>query len=117
MGRTPVTRDFVWYGNYDVTLRADGYQTLKTTQLVKAPIYQIVPIDLFVELLPFKFHDEKTFTFTMKPLPPTNVSELAQRARELKTELEKTRIPATQPATKPVSQVPTSSPPLPTPSR
>ncbi len=26
-GRTPVTRDFTWYGTYDVELRKEGYET------------------------------------------------------------------------------------------
>ena len=30
IGRTPMRRDFTWYGNYDVVLRKDGYETLKT---------------------------------------------------------------------------------------
>src|SRR5262245_38992736 len=28
VGRTPVTREFIWYGFYDVQLRRDGYKTL-----------------------------------------------------------------------------------------
>src|SRR5438045_3252646 len=29
VGRTPVQRDFVWYGTYDVQVRKDGYDTIK----------------------------------------------------------------------------------------
>src|ERR1043165_4777491 len=29
-GRTPLERDFVFYGTYDVAVRKEGYETLKT---------------------------------------------------------------------------------------
>src|SRR5437016_3013952 len=45
-GRTPVTRDFLWYGNYDVEVRKEGYRTIKTHQWLVAPAYQWVPFDL-----------------------------------------------------------------------
>src|SRR5580704_3461621 len=57
VGRTPLTRDFKWYGTYDVAIRKEGYQTLKTTQKVDYPIYQIIPLDLVAEVLPFRFVD------------------------------------------------------------
>ncbi len=37
IGRTPVTRTFKWYGTYDVEVRKDGYETLKTSAPVIAP--------------------------------------------------------------------------------
>ena len=57
VGRTPMTRDFTWYGTYDVELRKEGYETLKTSGKVIAPWWQWVPIDLFAELLPL--HDQR----------------------------------------------------------
>jgi len=43
--------DFTWYGRYDVEIRKDGYDTLKTPQMVKAPWWGWVPFDLFAELV------------------------------------------------------------------
>jgi hypothetical protein len=30
VGRTPITTPFTWYGDYDIILRREGYQTLNT---------------------------------------------------------------------------------------
>src|SRR5262245_4912187 len=59
IGRTPVTREFTWYGTYGVELRKDGYDTLKTHGDVIAPWWQWVPFDFFAELLPFRPHDKR----------------------------------------------------------
>jgi hypothetical protein len=100
IGRTPVTRDFIWYGNYQVTLRKEGYQTLKTTQSVRPPIYQIVPIDLVAELLPFHYHDQQAFSFNLLPMQPTERQELLDRAEDLKSQLLPSERAATQPSQK-----------------
>jgi PEGA domain-containing protein len=98
VGRTPMTRDFVWYGDYSVTLRKEGYQTLKTKQLVLAPIWQFVGPDIAFDVIPLQFKDQQSFSYTLKPLQPIGPQELLDRAEQLKTELEPTRRPATQPA-------------------
>ena len=46
-GRTPLERDFVYYGTYDVAVRKEGYETLKTQGKVIAPWWQWVPFDFF----------------------------------------------------------------------
>jgi hypothetical protein len=104
VGRTPVTRDFVWYGIYDVELREDGYETLKTRGNVQAPWWQFVPIDFFAELMPFHLHDHQRLTFSMK-LATTQAADpdrLIARAGELRAQLQSsalTRTPATTRAT------------------
>lgn len=84
VGRTPVTRRFMWYGDYDVILRKEGYETLKTHSWVVAPIYQWPPIDLFAELLPLK--DRQVLTYTLQPAStqPADTQELVSRAEEMK---------------------------------
>src|SRR5690349_16661746 len=53
MGRTPFTTDFTWYGDYDVQVRKEGYQTLSRAQPLPAPWWQWPPIDLLAELAPW----------------------------------------------------------------
>ena len=86
MGRTPFTREFLWYGNYDVVLRMDGYQTLKTVAPVNAPIWQFVPFDAITDFLPLK--DEHTISFKLKPDAPVDPQLLVQRGFEMQQELE-----------------------------
>jgi PEGA domain len=98
VGRTPVRRDFLWYGDYEVVLRKDGYQTLKTSKAVIAPIYEWVPLDLIAELLPIPFKDRHSVTYNLQPQPQqTNETALLARAQELRTQLQSTKRPATRP--------------------
>ena len=116
VGRTPCTVDFTWYGRYDVVLRREGSQTLKTTQDVPAPWWQLIPLDLVSELLPGRKVDTHEYAYTLKPQPETGVPGpvLIDRAASLRPMLESgeyTRKPTTRaaatphdmPATEPVS--------------
>ncbi len=85
IGRSPVSKDFVWYGDYDVVARLDGYETLKTNHFVKAPWYQRAGIDFFSEILyPGKIHDQRTANFALEPAVIPDRSELLERATEFR---------------------------------
>lgn len=87
VGRSEVSVDFLWYGDYDVVVRKEGYETLKTHWDVKAPWYQQIPFDFFAEVLwPGNIHDvrEKHFVLEAQTLPTPE--ELTERATELRTE-------------------------------
>src|SRR4051794_13019429 len=108
IGRTPVTRDFNWYGNVDVQLRKEGYQTRKTSKHVTAPWWQWPPIDLLAEVLPLRLHDDRTIAFTLKPgtTQPADPVALLDRATELRSKLQSspnTRRPTTMPTTMPTT--------------
>ena len=98
MGRTPVSRDFTWYGTYDVTIRLENYRTLKTAAKVYAPIYEWIPLDLITELLPFPFKDHHTLNYTLIPDPPASQPSpgILDRAAQLKGQMETTHYPGTQ---------------------
>jgi len=51
VGRSAVATDFLWYGDYGVTIRKEGYETLQTNWIVKPPWYQHFPLDSFTEVL------------------------------------------------------------------
>jgi hypothetical protein len=107
VGRTPMTSDFTWYGTYDVVLRKEGYETLKTRGKVIAPWWQWVPIDLFAELLPL--HDKRTLSYTMQPYSEAAVDpqQMLDRAERMRTQLRSsryTRKPATAPTTEPAAR-------------
>lgn len=96
VGRTPVERDFTWYGTYEVEMRKEGYETLKTTGKVIAPWWQWVPIDFFAEALPL--HDKQTLRYSLSPTSDVAVDpeELLKRAEAMQPRLESS---ATKPAT------------------
>ena len=83
VGRTPMTLPFTWYGDYDITLRLDGYQTLDTHRNLRMPAYEIPPLDLFSELAPWTYHDTRYLDFTLSPSEPVSDQELFQRAQDM----------------------------------
>jgi hypothetical protein len=97
MGRTPVERAFTWYGTHDVTVRHEGYETIKKGEPVIAPFYEWIPFDLVSELLPIPITNRHRLTYDLKPLPPVTEPSpgLMDRAGELKGELESSHFPAT----------------------
>lgn len=86
VGRTPLTMPFTWYGNYDVILRMDGYETLKTHANINAPVYGLPPVDLLTELAPWTIHDRRYLHFDLKPLELPSDQELIQRAEQMHAE-------------------------------
>ncbi len=86
IGRTPFTRNFQWYGTYDVVLRKDGYQTQKTYADFIAPFWQWVPLDALTDFLPLT--DVQTARFTLKPEVPVDPTALMQRGQEYQTQLQ-----------------------------
>ena len=114
VGRTPLTRDFVWYGTYDLAVRKTGYQTKKAGMKVIAPWWQWPPIDLLVEVLPIEATDKRHYTFTLEPASTqaADPDVMLSRAEQLRVKLESspyTRNPATMPVTQPTTKPATAS--------
>lgn len=104
VGRTPMRYDFKWYGDYDVALRRDGYETLKTHRKLAAPLYEVPPIDLAAEMLGAKDVREWNFVLTPADAAAADPQALINRAESLKEDLRSsryTRLPTTAPATRP----------------
>jgi hypothetical protein len=107
IGRTPVTRDFIWYGWYDVTIRKDGYKTLTTRARVIAPAWQWPPFDLAAEFSPARLKDKHNLSFRLEPegeQPTTD--EMLGRAEQLRVQLqgsEFSKNPSTRPVTQPAT--------------
>jgi PEGA domain len=95
VGRTPVTQEFLWYGNYGVILRLDGYETLKTSAAVPAPVWQYIPLDLITDMLPLT--DEHVLNYTLKPASPPDPADLLSNAQETRAMLESSQLPHPKP--------------------
>ena len=90
-GTSPVTYDFSFYGWQRVTLRKEGFERLDERRLLKAPMYLWIPLDLFMELMPFPIADVHTWSYALTPAapletptPPT-IPESPARAKTPKT--------------------------------
>ncbi len=85
IGSTPVSRDFTWYGDYDVVIRKNGFETLHTNVVVNRPWYQIPPADVFADVFwPGRIHDEHHHAFTLEPRTPSDPNDILSRALELR---------------------------------
>ena len=87
VGPSPVTVPFTWYGQYDVVVRKEGFETLKTVRNPDEPIYQWPVLDFFAEcVLPFEFVDSHHWHFDLSEQEQTDPNALAERAGELRGE-------------------------------
>lgn len=85
IGRSEVSTDFLWYGDYDVVIRKEGYQTLQTNWTVTPPWYQWIPFDFFTEVLwPGWIHDQHARHFVLEPATTPTEEEVIERAEELR---------------------------------
>jgi len=84
VGRTPLDVDFLFYGEYDVRLVREGHEPKLTSGMVRPPLWDNIPIDFFVELVPFKLHS-RTSLFYQLETRDDDPDKLLGRARELRT--------------------------------
>ena len=111
IGRTPVSTDFIYYGQRDIRLVKDGYETLKVKQTVNAPWYQYPGLDFFVEnLWPWELRDERNFNYQMQPQYLVPTETILSRAEEMRSQNPVTTVPAATTVSPYVAQ-PTTLPP------
>jgi len=118
IGTTPVSTNFTHYGTRSIRLVKDGFETQAVEERIKAPWYEIPPLDFVSEnLVPGEIRDHRTFTYQMHPqmVVPSNV--LLDRAEDLRirsgtTGMFRNSSFDTGPN---LSSVPSSSGPIPTP--
>jgi len=88
IGRSPVKVPFTWYGDYDIVVRKEGYETVKTNHRLKTPWYQLPGIDLFSEcLIPFTIHDDRVLpTIALDQSRRPTRDELLKSASDMRIE-------------------------------
>lgn len=86
VGRTPLTIDFTWYGDYDLAFYLEGYETLRTHYRVRTPWYQVYPLDFFSEVLwPFEIHDHHVLpVYRLEPQRLPEAEELVERSDRMR---------------------------------
>ncbi len=85
IGVSPVTVGFNWYGDYKVRIDKQGYETLNTHRLLKAPIHDAPVLDFFVGVLwPRRIVNEYDWTFTLTPYQPPKRDDLIESAKKMK---------------------------------
>lgn len=86
VGVTPVDVPFVYYGDYDIKIVKEGYQTLKVKQNISTPWYQYPIVDFFSEnLWPMQITDSRPFLYALEPVMQPNLELLKTQAEELRS--------------------------------
>ncbi len=89
VGVTPLEHRFDFYGTFDVTVRSPGKASAHHLEEVRAPWYEVMPIDFFSEnLIPFRIRDRREIHYVLDRLPERSDDEreadaAAERARAL----------------------------------
>jgi hypothetical protein len=65
VGRTPVDVAITHEGTYDLRIEKEGYEPLVTPATTSGPIWDTVPLDLIVEILPINARNETRWKFTL----------------------------------------------------
>lgn len=95
VGRTPLSTDFTYYGDYDVRVKLDGYEPINRRMTAEIPPHEIPPIDLAAEAFPGRIDHEVKWHFDLVPALETSMpreqyeSELLERAADLSTKVER----------------------------
>jgi len=91
IGKTPLRTPFEYYGDREITIRMEKFETIRKIEGIHAPWWQIFPFDFVTDvMLPFHFEDEREFNYTLVPLgPPESAEKVRERAQELREKLRK----------------------------
>ncbi|MCE9581780.1 MAG: PEGA domain-containing protein [Planctomycetes bacterium] len=89
-GKTPLIEPFTFYGTHGLVLRRDGFSPATQVVPVRAPWYQIIPLDLFFEhLWPTTLRDIHETKIVLEPLQEQDAHNLIERAKYWRSEAER----------------------------
>lgn len=88
VGISPVTIRFEWYGDYNVIISKEGYETLKTHKELDRPRHDKFPFDFFAQILSSKqILDEYQWEFNLTEKLYPSREALIEKAKTLKEQL------------------------------
>jgi len=89
IGESPVTVSFEWYGDYNVRISKEGFETLKTHRNLKRPWYDVFPFDFFAQIVyPNRIVDSYVWAFTLTEQKQPTREELIKNAMDLENRLQ-----------------------------
>ncbi|MBY0585768.1 PEGA domain-containing protein [bacterium] len=85
IGFTPCSVPFDYYGDRQIRLIKDGYETRTINQTIAAPWYQWIGIDFVSEVLvPWRIRDDRNYVYELEPTQMVSSDELMQRAAQVR---------------------------------
>ena len=89
IGVSPATVNFQWYGDYNVRISKEDYETLNTHRQLNSPWYDEFPFDFFAQIInPNRIVDSYEWTFDLAPKRQISRDELIQNAQQAKEQLQ-----------------------------
>jgi hypothetical protein len=87
IGFTPCSVPFEYYGERQIRLVKDGFETRTINQTIASPWYQWLGVDFVSEvLLPWRIRDERNYVYTLEPAINVSNDELLDRAAGVRQE-------------------------------
>jgi hypothetical protein len=87
LGPAPASHNYYYYGDREITLVLDGYETKTLIQPINAPWWDNYLTEFFSEnLVPWVIRDEREFTFKLEPARSPTQEEVQGRAEALRSE-------------------------------
>jgi hypothetical protein len=87
IGPAPASHNYYYYGDREITLVLDGYETRTVIQPFNAPWYDNYLTEFFTEnLIPWTIRDERDFTYKLSPAQSPTEEVLTNRAEALRSE-------------------------------
>lgn len=83
VGRTPVSIDYLYYGEYDVRIEKDGQEPIMESRWPKRPLWDAPGIDLVAEMVPLRFEANTVWHFDFEERND-DPDLLLQRARDVR---------------------------------
>ena len=85
IGISPVTIEFNWYGDYNIRIEKQGYETLNTHRELKGPVHDHFPFDFLFEVFwPGRVVDEYEWSFGLAEYQPVDRDELLRASEVMK---------------------------------
>ena len=85
LGPSPASHNYYYYGDREITLVLDGYQTKTIIQPINAPWWDNYVTEFFSEnLVPWVIRDEREFTYKMEPFRQPTEEAVQGRADALR---------------------------------
>ena len=87
IGVSPVTASFNWYGDYNITIRKQGCETLQTHRKLQAPWCDLFTFDFLTQILyPGRIVDSREWSFELAPQKEISRQELIKSAEQIKNQ-------------------------------
>jgi hypothetical protein len=81
IGHSPVSTAFTYYGERQLRLVKDGYETKTINQRIATPWYEYPPLDFASEVLvPWRIRDERNYLYSLEPAVAVRKEQLLERA-------------------------------------